>query len=218
MGSGAGGGSERETLDEFEASMTPRDVARMLDSRQARLLDVRTPGEYAAAHIRGAYNVPLDALGRHAAEIGAIDTPLVLVCQSGVRARQAHTMLAGSGATRFRLLEGGMQGWMSDGLPVVRGRASISLERQVRIAAGTLALSGALLALVATPWFAIVPALVGGGLVFSGVTDTCGMAMLLARLPYNRRGASDTAAVVRALRAGDDPSARPVDAGCRHAS
>ena len=82
----------------------------------------------------------------------------------------------------------------------------------MRIAAGTLAAGGALLALVVTPWFAILPAVVGG-LAFSGLTDTCGMATLPARLPYNRRGSSDTAAMVRALREGVEPGDRPGDAG-----
>jgi hypothetical protein len=84
----------------------------------------------------------------------------------------------------------------------------MSLERQVRIAAGTLAAAGGFLALLVTPWFAAIPAFVGTGLVFAGVTDTCVMGMLLARLPYNRASGCDVAAVVQALRAGP-----PSDAG-----
>jgi hypothetical protein len=125
---------------------------------------------------------------------------------SGQRARQAETTLAASGMPHLHLLEGGMRGWLSDGLPVARGRGRISLERQVRIAAGTLAAAGGLLALVVTPWFGVVPAVIGSGLVFSGLTDTCGMAMLLARLPYNRGVSCDTAAMVRALRDGVAPN------------
>ena len=124
-------------------TVTPSDLAQVLDSHPGvRLLDVRTHGEYTAAHIRGAYNVPLDALGEHAAEISAIDSPVVLICQSGQRARQAETTLAASGMPHLHLLEGGMRGWVASGLPVVRGRARVSLERQVRIAAGTLAAAG----------------------------------------------------------------------------
>jgi rhodanese-related sulfurtransferase len=193
---------------ELEPTVRPSDLSRALSAHPGvRLLDVRTHGEYTAAHIRGAYNVPLDALGEHAAEICAIDTPVVLICQSGQRARQAETTLAGSGMPHLHLLEGGMRGWLANGLPVVRGPARLSLERQVRIAAGTLSAAGGLLALIVTPWFAVVPAVVGSGLVFSGLTDTCGMAMLLARLPYNRGVSCDTAAMVRALRDGVPPNA-----------
>ena len=77
----------------------------------------------------------------------------------------------------------------------------MSLERQVRIAAGTLAAAGGFLALLVSPWFAAIPAFVGTGLVFAGVTDTCAMGLLLARLPYNRTSACDVATVVQALRA-----------------
>ena len=158
---------------ELEPTVRPSDLAQMLDTQpDVRLLDVRTHGEYTAAHIRGAYNVPLHALGEHAAEICAIDTPVVLICQSGQRARQAETTLAGSGMPHLHLLEGGMRGWVASGLPVVRGRARLSLERQVRLVAGTLAAAGGLLALFVSSWFALVPAVVGSGLAISGLTDT----------------------------------------------
>lgn len=203
-----GATAEQGLAPQLAPTVRSTELAQVLDSHPGvRLLDVRTHGEYTAAHIRGAYNVPLDALGEHAAEICAIDTPVVLICQSGQRARQAATTLAGSGMPHLHLLDGGMRGWVASGLPVVRGRARLSLERQVRIAAGTLAAAGGLLALFVTPWFGAVPAVIGSGLVFSGLTDTCGMAMLLARLPYNGGVACDTAAMVRALREGGAPNA-----------
>ena len=76
--------------------------------------------------------------------------------------------------------------WEQAGLPMRRGPKAVSLERQVRIAAGSLVLLGAVLALTVHPWFALLSAFVGAGLVFSGVTDTCGMGMLLARMPWNQ--------------------------------
>ena len=213
--------AEQTLAPQLAPTVRPTELAKVRDSHPSvRLLDVRTHGEYTAAHIRGAYNVPLDVLAEHAAEICAIDTPVVLVCQSGQRARQAEITLAGSGMPHLHLLEGGMRGWVASGLPVVRGGARLSLERQVRIAAGSVAAAGGLLALFVTSWFAILPAVVGSGLVFAGLTDTCGMAMLLARLPYNRGGSCDTAAMVRALRDGVAPnvaggrSRTDVQAGC----
>jgi rhodanese-related sulfurtransferase len=164
-----------------------------------RLLDVRTPGEYSALHIRGAYNVPLGRLSEHASEIRGVTGPVVLVCRSGQRARKAEAALKSAGMPNLHVLEGGMQGWEAAGLPVERGVERLSLERQVRIVAGSVTGVGALLALTMSSLFALVPLVVGVGLAFSGVTDSCGMAMLLARLPYNRPAQCDVGAMVRAL-------------------
>jgi hypothetical protein len=102
------------------------------------------------------------------------------------------------------VLDGGIKAWLAAGYPVRRIRARVSLERQVRMAAGAIVAAGSIAALTVSPLWALMPALVGSGLVFSGVTDTCGMGMLLARLPYNRAAAScDTEAIVRQFLAGD---------------
>jgi rhodanese-related sulfurtransferase len=155
-----------------------------------RLLDVRTPAEYESVHIGGSYNVPLDTLGEHAAEIREdVDAAVVLVCQSGARSRQAEEALKRVGMPQLHVLDGGLNAWIAAGKPVRRGRERISLERQVRIAAGALAAAGGLLAVKAHPRFGLLSAFVGGGLVFAGITDTCGMARLLAKLPYNQAGA-----------------------------
>lgn len=173
---------------------------------EVRLLDVRTPGEYEAVHIRGAYNVPLDTLGEHARDIQAhVNEPVVLICQSGTRARRAEEALKSAGMPNVHVLGGGVNGWIAAGKEAVLGSNRISLERQVRIAAGSLASMAALLALVVNPLFALVPLLVGGGLVVAGVTDTCGMAMVLSRLPYNRPTTCDVDAMVQALKTGRTP-------------
>jgi rhodanese-related sulfurtransferase len=187
--------------------LTAEDLAELVRTRSdVRLLDVRSPGEYESVHIRGAYNVPLDTLGEHAEEIGAtVDEPVVLICQSGNRARRAEEVLKGSRMENVHVLEGGMNGWVASGGAVKRGPRRLSLERQVRIVAGALAASGGLLALLLNPLWALVPAFVGSGLVFAGVTDTCGMAMLLARLPYNRGVSCDVEAMVAALKKGAAP-------------
>lgn len=188
--------------------IAPDELAELLQSHpEVRLLDVRTSGEYETAHIRGAYNVPLDRLGEHGEEIRAsVADPVVLVCQSGQRATKAEAALAAAGMPNLHVLAGGVSGWMSAGRPVVRGRTRMSLERQVRIVAGALVATGALLALAINPMFAILPALVGSGLVFAGVSDTCMMGMALARLPYNRPASCDVAAMMRALTSGAPPA------------
>ena len=186
-----------------------------------RLLDVRTPSEYQAVHIRGAYNVPLDTLGEHADEIRAtVEEPVVLVCQSGNRARRAEEALKAAGMPNLHVLDGGVNGWVAAGGPVLRGEPRMSLERQVRILAGALAASGGLLALLVSPLFGLLPAAIGSGLVFAGVTDRCGMALVLAKLPYNRSAGCDVEAMVRALQTGSSPTSprggpAPVTPSCR---
>jgi rhodanese-related sulfurtransferase len=171
-----------------------------------RLLDVRTAGEYETMHIPGAYNVPLDTLGEHADEIRAsVGAPVVLICQSGNRARQAESALKECTMRNVHVLEGGMNGWLAAGEAVNRGRDRLSLERQVRIAAGAMAAVGGVLAMLVNPLFAAVPAFVGSGLMFAGVTNTCGMAMVLSRLPYNRAANCDVPAMVEALKKGAKP-------------
>ena len=200
--------------------LSPADLVRLRAERpETRLLDVRTPGEFEAEHIDGAYNVPLDTLGEHGPEIRAgVAAPVVLVCRSGQRARKAEEALKGAGMDNLYVLDGGMNAWGAAGQPVHRGAPRMSLERQVRIAAGTLAATGGFLALFVNPLFAAVPAFVGSGLVFAGVTDTCAMGMLIAKLPHNRPASCDVPSMVRALTAGAAASAaRPApaaDAAC----
>lgn len=173
------------------------------EGRRVKLLDVRTPAEFESAHIRGAYNVPLDRLGEHREELRRhVADPVVLVCRSGQRARRAEQALREIGMRNLHVLDGGMNAWEAAGHAVERGRERLSLERQVRIAAGALAATGGVLALLVNPLFALVPTFVGSGLVFAGLTNTCAMAMVLSRLPYNRTAACDVDAVVAALRNG----------------
>ena len=196
------------TLSSIPPVIPPQELDLLLqDSPEVRLLDVRTPAEYEAAHIPGAYNVPLDLLGEHGREIQAgVSVPVVLVCQSGQRARKAEEALRGAGMPNLHVLDGGIAAWGQAGLPVRRGVQRLSLERQVRIAAGSLAALGGLGALFLHPAFAALPAFVGSGLVFAGITNFCGMGLLLARLPYNRPATCDVGAMVRALKSGAAPS------------
>jgi rhodanese-related sulfurtransferase len=187
--------------------LAPADVARLIAERpETRLLDVRTPGEFETEHIDGAYNVPLDTLAEHGAEIRAgVAAPVVLVCRSGQRSRKAEEALTAAGMTSLHVLDGGMSAWVAANLPVRRGAHRMSLERQVRIAAGALAAMGGFLALLVNPLFAAIPAFVGSGLVFAGLTDTCAMGMVIAKLPYNRPASCDVPAMVRALTTGGAP-------------
>ncbi len=179
--------------------ITVEELAGALGGATAPLVvDVRLPAEYQAVHLEPSILLPLDQIARRRDELPR-DRGIVLVCRTGSRARLAAAELAGS---RARVLEGGIVAWQEAGHPVVEGKAHMSLERQVRIAAGALASAGGVLAVAISPWFGLVPAFVGAGLVYAGVTDRCGMTMLLGKLPYNRRGAEETGTCAAPVGAG----------------
>jgi rhodanese-related sulfurtransferase len=162
------------------------------------LIDVRTPAEYRAVHAEGARSIPLDVLDPTAImqSRGAADNePVYLICQSGTRSRQAAEKFRSAGYENVISVDGGTAAWERAGLAVVRGRRAMSLERQVRIAAGTLVLIGTALGALVHPGFLGLAAFVGAGLVFAGITDTCGMGMLLARMPWNRAAEEQRACV-----------------------
>ncbi len=170
-------------------SITPRQLAELQQQQQVDLLDVRTPVEFREVHASIARNQPLDALDPKAimaARNGMADQPLYVICRSGSRSTKAVQQFLSAGYTNVVNVEGGTSAWTEAGLPVVRGKKAMSLERQVRIAAGSLVLIGAILALVLHPYFVLLSGFVGAGLVFAGVTDTCGMGMLLAKMPWNQ--------------------------------
>lgn len=150
----------------------------------ADVVDVRTPGEYAAVHAEGARLVPLSDL--EPTKLAAARTGTIyLICKSGRRAMTAAEKCVAAGVSDVAVVEGGTDGWVAAGLPVVRGKGTLSLERQVRIVAGLTVLTGVALGWFVHPWFYGLSAFVGVGLAFAGITDSCGMAMMLARMPWN---------------------------------
>jgi rhodanese-related sulfurtransferase len=170
--------------------IAPQELAELCkQGKKIDLIDVRTPVEFREMHVDSARNVPLDRLDPVAlmqARNVSRDEPLYLICRSGSRGKQACEHFLAAAFTNVVNVEGGTLACMDCGLPVVRGRKSISLERQVRIAAGSLVLIGALLGWLVHPVFIGLSAFIGAGLVFAGITDTCGMGMLLARMPWNQ--------------------------------
>lgn len=162
--------------------IAPRDV----ETGKVLLLDVRTPDEFLAAHVEGAVLHPLQGLNADAAaKLGAGKTT-VLICRTGYRANLAAERLAAAGHANLKVLEGGMDGWKQAGLPYVRGRQTISLERQIRIGIGALVVTGVALGYFAHPGWLLLPAFVGAGSLFAGITDWCGLGLLLARMPWNK--------------------------------
>lgn len=173
-----------------ESAVTAQELHRRIAAGQvACLLDVRTPAEHAAAHIPGTRLIPLDELDAAAfcRERTGETAPVYVLCQSGDRARRAIEKLARAGLQDCVLVEGGTQAWIDAGFPVNRGPSRVlPLMRQVQIVVGFCSAAGALLALTVHPRFAIIPLVVGSGLLFAGLTGFCGLALVLAKMPWNQ--------------------------------
>lgn len=176
----------------MKQEISPFEFATMVQSGRVLLVDVRSPSEFGALHVEQAVNLPLERVSPDTLrDLGASpDLPLVFICQSGMRGKTACDAARRGGFGHAVNLAGGTLACANAGLPVVRGTARMSIERQVRIAAGSLVVLGFLLGHFVHPYGFGLCAVIGAGLVFAGVTDTCGMALVLARMPWNQRAAS----------------------------
>ena len=157
-----------------------------------KLIDVRSAGEFAIGHIPGAINVPLEQVEARTADIG--EGPILMICEAGTRAAIAAGWL--EGRQKVSVLEGGTTAWRKAGLPLVACAPSRwALERQVRLAAGAIVLAATVLAVTVNPKWVYLAMFVGAGLTFAGVTNICGMAVLLARMPWNKDSKTKRAGV-----------------------
>lgn len=173
------------------ANITPLQLGELVTSgKSVTLIDVRTPAEYRECHVAMARNIPMDKLDpdefkNHRGNGEA----LYIICRSGGRGQKACKKLCDAGIARVFNIEGGTVACEQAGLPMTHGKKAIGLERQVRIAAGSLVLLGSMLSALVHPYFIGLTAFIGAGLVFAGISDWCGMGLLLARMPWNRTSA-----------------------------
>lgn len=183
-----------------DTSVSATDLRLLIaEGADVRMLDVRTPGEFDAGHIPGAVNVPLDRVRGRAAEFGD-GKGLVLICRSGARAETARTHLTGVGVAGARVLTGGVDAWAAGGGETTSaGTGRWNLERQVRLVAGALVLIGIVVSVAWSParYFS---GMIGAGLMFAAITNTCAMGMALGKLPYNRGRSCDIDNAVSQLR------------------
>jgi rhodanese-related sulfurtransferase len=178
-------------------TITAKRLAELAEEGSVDVIDVRTPVEFRELHAPLARNTPLDSLDPDTLmkqRKGSAGEPLYVLCRSGARAMKACEKLVEAGHENVVHVEGGTLAWQEAGLPINRGKKAISLERQVRIAAGLLVLVGAGLGYFVHPYFIGLSAFVGAGLTFAGITDTCGMGMMLARMPWNHCGGGSCSA------------------------
>lgn len=162
-------------------------LEKLKSGRSIEMVDVRTPLEFREIHVEGAKLAPLDRLDPKEIMAGrdASTEPLYVVCASGTRAKEACAKFVAAGFGNVVCVEGGTRALEQAGAPVQRGKKGMSLERQVRLGAGLMALTGSILALTVHPYWAGLSAFVGAGLTFAGITDICGMGILLGRMPWN---------------------------------
>ena len=177
-------------------TITPGELAALYEEGEpVDLIDVRTPVEYREVHVPQARNVPLDRLDPASllqARNGSAVSPVYFICRSGSRGRQACERFCRAGFSNVVNVEGGTLAWTAGGLPVVRGKKAISLERQVRIVVGSIVLLSSVLGLLLHPAWTGLSAFMGAGLIFSGITDICGLAVILARMPWNQTSVCGT--------------------------
>lgn len=172
------------------------EAAHAMVAQGAVLVDIRAADEHARERIVGARNLPMDRLARGALADqgilpGQVSDAVIFHCRSGARTQLNAPVLAGCAPCRAYVLEGGLDAWKAAGLPVLADTSQpLELQRQVQIAAGSLVLLGAVLGATVSPWLHLLSAFVGAGLVFAGLSGFCGMALLLVRMPWNRRAAT----------------------------
>ena len=170
------------------ASISVNELKQLLDSEVGvDVVDVRSPAEYQSMHVTPARNIPLDRLDRTAVaavRTGNLVKPLVFICHSGKRSLQACERLIAAGEVEVKTLEGGTVACVQAGLPITRGRKSISIPSQVSMITGGLSTLGAIGSFW-NPLWSVLPALMGAGLLYSGITDSCMLGNILSKMPWN---------------------------------
>jgi rhodanese-related sulfurtransferase len=165
---------------------------RLAEGLPLQLVDVRAPGEFAAGHVPKAVNIPLEQIEGRLDDLGS--ETVAVICQSGIRAELARQAIW-SHRQDVVVVEGGTSAWKAAGLPLIGvTKSTWALERQVRLVAGLLVLIGTLLSVFAGSGWVYLAMFVGAGLTFAGLTDICGMGILLAKLPWNQPASCSTTA------------------------
>lgn len=171
----------------LEMISPPAALALVEKSPQAKLLDVRSALEFSQVHIKDSINIPIDMLSAKVNDLSQSKQQYIVLCRTGNRSPMAADMLIQSGIHGVKVMQGGMTRWQKEGLPVIKGEGGISLERQVRLIAGSLVLLGIILSWLVHWAFIFISVFISAGLVYSGLSDNCLMGMLLMKLPYNKK-------------------------------
>jgi len=168
--------------------ISPREALSLVEKDpQTKLLDVRSALEFNQVHIEDSINIPIDTLSSRIGELSRAGQGYIVFCLAGNRSPMAADMLIQSGINKVKVMEGGIARWQKEKLAVIKGQGGMSLERQVRIIAGSLVLAGIIMAWLLHWVFIFISVFVCCGLIYAGLTDNCLMGMLLMKLPYNKK-------------------------------
>ena len=166
--------------------ISPQEAKRLIDEENALLVDVRESDEFVAKRIPGAVLQPLAALPFLPAD-SEPERPVIYHCVAGVRTGGAEQQLQQRGHSRVYMIEGGIEAWEKAGLPVEKQITDIlPIPRQVQIAAGSLIVIFLLIG-QHIPFFRLVAVFIGFGLIYAGLTGSCGLAILLKKMPWNKK-------------------------------
>ena len=169
-------------------AISPADLRRLLDDHKVALFDIRTENEFTAQHIPGAVLVPGGEIDKDLA-LALADKEPVFYCTSGTRTECAAPHIQGAGVQNFKMLTGGLNAWKKEGLPTIErktGAGAFSIIRQVQLTLGVLLIAASIGIFSGIPELLYVTGFIGMGLAFAGLTGTCGLASLLALMPWNR--------------------------------
>lgn len=169
-------------------TINPEELQKWLSNDEAILIDVREPAEFSTSHIEGASLLPLGKIS--VTDLPNTDKKMVIYCQKGMRGHSACKKLTEQDSNIVLYnLAGGISAWQESGNKIINGTSkTLPLDRQVQLTIGTLALSGSIAGYLLEPSFMLIPAFLGAGLIFAGLSGTCGLAVLLAKMPWNQKG------------------------------
>jgi rhodanese-related sulfurtransferase len=182
---------ENKNLEIFMKIISVQDAYKeLVKGDNAIVVDVRTPSEHRSIHIENSKLIPLEKFKsinfKDEFRDSFSDKQVYINCATGMRSKKACQELLNLGFTNFFLIEGGINAWEKAGLPVKKGRQSISIQRQIQIVVGSAVLLGTGLGLTISPYFYSISVFFGGGLLFAGLSNTCMLAILLTKMPWNR--------------------------------
>lgn len=162
------------------------DAKKKLKEKDTVFIDVRTPAEFGSEHIPNSYNIPLDEIDSYKTKLHDLNKDMVIICRSGRRATSACEKLEHIENNQIRILDGGITSWIQHDYKVIKGKQRWDIERQVRFTAGLLVFIGVLFGYFISSYLYLLSGLVGLGLVFAAITNTCAMGYIFSKLPYNR--------------------------------
>ena len=167
-------------------TISAAEAKKLLDSDEAVLIDVREPAEHRSEKIPGAHNIPLSQIRSEHVK-SQPKQKIILHCKAGKRSREACSKIISDLEFDIYSIDGGIDAWSASGMDIEKGSASIlPLDRQVQLTIGIMIVIGLALFKFVTPYGLLLPLIASLGLINAGLTGWCGLAKVLALMPWNK--------------------------------